>query len=108
MLSSTGAYCSCSRHRDRPQSWSIRLCRRNFNLWWLRPQTHCTRRFAVRHCYNAEWVFEPQSGPLENAINNGLEQNGIAAIDVTNQPSYSPALRLRSGRFGSRRRLRSS
>ena len=34
-----------------------------------------------------------QSGPLEKAINNGLEQNAIAAIDVTGQPSYSPALR---------------
>jgi phosphatidylglycerophosphate synthase len=41
-----------------------------------------------------DWV-STQSGPLENAINNGLEQNTIAAVDVTDQPSYSPALRRR-------------
>jgi phosphatidylglycerophosphate synthase len=34
-----------------------------------------------------------QSGPLERVINNGLEQNTIAVVDVTGQPSYSPALR---------------
>jgi phosphatidylglycerophosphate synthase len=39
-----------------------------------------------------DWV-STQNGPLENAINNGLEQNTIAAVDVTDQPSYSPALR---------------
>jgi CDP-alcohol phosphatidyltransferase len=39
-----------------------------------------------------DWV-STQSGPLENAINNGLEQNTIAAVDVTDQPCYSPALR---------------
>src|SRR5207237_4264694 len=39
-----------------------------------------------------DWV-SAKSGPLENAINNGLEQNAIAAVDVTDQPSYSPALR---------------
>jgi hypothetical protein len=39
-----------------------------------------------------DWVSS-QSGPLEKAINGGLEQNAIAAIDVTGQPSYSPALR---------------
>src|SRR6266542_2351043 len=38
------------------------------------------------------WV-STQSGPLENAINNGLEQNAMAAVDVTDQPFYSPALR---------------
>ncbi len=38
------------------------------------------------------WVLT-QSGPLGKAINNGLEQNAIPAIDVTSQPSYSPALR---------------
>jgi hypothetical protein len=36
-----------------------------------------------------------QSGSLEQAINNGLEQNAIAAADVTAQPSYSPSLRRR-------------
>jgi phosphatidylglycerophosphate synthase len=41
-----------------------------------------------------DWV-STQSGPLENAINNGLEQNAMAAVDVTDQPSYSPALRRR-------------
>lgn len=41
-----------------------------------------------------DWI-STQTGPLENAINNGLEQNTIAAIDVTDQPSYSPALRRR-------------
>jgi phosphatidylglycerophosphate synthase len=41
-----------------------------------------------------DWV-STQSGPLENAISDGLEQNGIAAVDVTDQPSYSPALRRR-------------
>ena len=41
-----------------------------------------------------DWV-STQSGPLENAINNGLEQNAIAAVDVTDQPFYSPALRRR-------------
>jgi phosphatidylglycerophosphate synthase len=41
-----------------------------------------------------DWV-STQSGPLENAINNGLEQNTIAAVDVTDQPAYSPALRRR-------------
>jgi len=41
-----------------------------------------------------DWV-STKSGPLENAINNGLEQNAIAAVDVTDQPSYSPALRRR-------------
>ena len=39
-----------------------------------------------------DWV-SAQRGPIENAINNGLEQKTIAAVDVTNQPSYSPALR---------------
>jgi phosphatidylglycerophosphate synthase len=39
-----------------------------------------------------DWV-SIQSGPLENAINNGLKKNTIAAVDVTDQPSYSPALR---------------
>ncbi len=33
MPSSTVAYCSCSRRKSHPQSWSIRLCRRNFNRW---------------------------------------------------------------------------
>jgi 1L-myo-inositol 1-phosphate cytidylyltransferase / CDP-L-myo-inositol myo-inositolphosphotransferase len=41
-----------------------------------------------------DWV-STQSGPLENAINNGLKQDTIAAVDVTDQPSYSPALRRR-------------
>ena len=41
-----------------------------------------------------DWV-STKSGPLENAINNGLEQKAIAAVDVTDQPSYSPALRRR-------------
>jgi len=41
-----------------------------------------------------DWV-STKSGPLENVINNGLEQNAIAAVDVTDQPSYSPALRRR-------------
>jgi 1L-myo-inositol 1-phosphate cytidylyltransferase / CDP-L-myo-inositol myo-inositolphosphotransferase len=40
------------------------------------------------------WVSS-QIGSLEQAINNGLEQNAIAAVDVTDQPSYSPALRRR-------------
>jgi phosphatidylglycerophosphate synthase len=39
-----------------------------------------------------DWV-STQSGPLENAIYKGLEQNAMAAVDVTDQPSYSPALR---------------
>ena len=39
-----------------------------------------------------DWV-STQRGPIEKAINNGLEQKTIAAVDVTNQPSYSPALR---------------
>ena len=39
-----------------------------------------------------DWV-STQSGSLEKAINNGLEQNAIAAVDVAGQPSYSPALR---------------
>jgi phosphatidylglycerophosphate synthase len=41
-----------------------------------------------------DWV-STQSSLFENAINNGLEQNTIAAVDVTDQPSYSPALRRR-------------
>ena len=36
-----------------------------------------------------------QSGPLDKVINNGVEQNAIAPVDVTDQPSYSPALRRR-------------
>jgi phosphatidylglycerophosphate synthase len=39
-----------------------------------------------------DWV-STQDGPLEQAINNGLEQNAIAAVDLKDQPSYSPALR---------------
>jgi hypothetical protein len=39
-----------------------------------------------------DWVSS-QSGPLEKVIDSGLEQNAISAIDVTGQPSYSPALR---------------
>lgn len=41
-----------------------------------------------------DWVSS-QTGPLEKAINNGLEQDAIAAVDVTGQPSYSPELRRR-------------
>src|SRR6266540_236370 len=37
--------------------------------------------------------FSTQSGPLDEAINTGLEQNLIAAVDVASQRSYSPALR---------------
>jgi len=39
-----------------------------------------------------DWV-STQSGPLESAINNGLEQNAFAEVDAAGQPSYSPALR---------------
>jgi hypothetical protein len=39
-----------------------------------------------------DWV-STQNDPLEKAINNGLDQNAIAAVDVKDQPSYSPALR---------------
>ena len=39
-----------------------------------------------------DWV-STQNGPLEKAINNGLEQNSIPAVDVIRRPCYSPALR---------------
>jgi phosphatidylglycerophosphate synthase len=41
-----------------------------------------------------DWV-STQSGPLERAIKNGLEQGALATVDVANHPSYSPALRRR-------------
>jgi hypothetical protein len=41
-----------------------------------------------------DWVSS-QTGPVEKAITNGLEQSAIAAVDVTGQPTYSPALRRR-------------
>jgi 1L-myo-inositol 1-phosphate cytidylyltransferase / CDP-L-myo-inositol myo-inositolphosphotransferase len=41
-----------------------------------------------------DWVSS-QIDPLEKAITDGLEQNAIAAVDVTGQPFYSPALRRR-------------
>src|SRR5205823_5908449 len=35
-----------------------------------------------------DWV-STQNGPLEKAINNGLEQNSIPAVDVIRRPCYS-------------------
>src|SRR5206468_4054347 len=40
-----------------------------------------------------DWV-STQGGPLEKAINNGLEQNAIAAVDVTSQLSRGILLAL--------------
>jgi phosphatidylglycerophosphate synthase len=51
-------------------------------------------KFCGAALLQRNWV-STQSGALENAINNGLEQNAVAAVDVTDQPSYSPALRRR-------------
>ena len=49
-------------------------------------------KFCGAALLQRDWV-STQSGPLGKAINNGLEQNAIAAVDVSDQPSYSPALR---------------
>ena len=39
-----------------------------------------------------DWAVT-HSGPLDQALNNGLEQREIAALDLVDQPPYSPALR---------------
>ncbi len=55
------------------------------------PNTVCAKLCGAA-LLQRDWV-STQSGPLEKAINDGLEQNAIAAVDVSCQPSYSPALR---------------
>jgi len=55
------------------------------------PNTVCAKLCGAA-LLQRDWV-STQSGPLEKAINDGLEQNAIAAVDVSGQPSYSPALR---------------
>src|SRR5438128_5774150 len=55
------------------------------------PNTVCAKLCGAA-LLQRDWV-STQSGPLGKAINNGLEQNAIAAVDVSDQPSYSPALR---------------
>ena len=105
MPSSTVAYCSCSRHKDHPQSWSIRLCRRNFNRWWLRPRTHCTRRSAVRHCYNATG-FRPRVVLSRRRSTTAWNKTPLRqSMSPTNPPTHRPCGEG-SGRFGFRRRLR--
>ncbi len=57
------------------------------------PSTMCAKLCGAALLQRG-WV-STKRGALEKAINNGLEQNALAAVDVTGQPSYSPALRRR-------------
>jgi phosphatidylglycerophosphate synthase len=51
-------------------------------------------KFCGAALLQRDWV-STQSGPLERAMNNGLEQDALATVDVANQPFYSPELRRR-------------
>jgi hypothetical protein len=59
--------------------------------WWLRPQIALHAKVCGAALLQRDWVAA-QRGPIEKAINNGLEQKTIAAVDVTNQPSLLAGL----------------